>query len=266
MSREEVGTCVSAADRAKLNLQVAYGVSSLFYMFLKTQGVSPAGHPVKAELDRIRKYFGRLKQVGKPPEKRTATVDVDASRRFINAALAGDSVWQNARSTGSASAQRKRAEAGIGRSGPAGAPENSNNAHHGGAAGAQGAGTPAAPSATGGASTGEKSLSGVAGGGGGGGGEGGGGSSHTSKRKLDAAADGDDGWVSKPGGRGKGKRRSGGDGGGGSASGGSAAAAEPQWGDRPRAAVPGETPRATKEAKGITTGKRKKKPERYHSW
>ena len=54
MSRDEVGACISPADRAKLNLQVAYGVTSLFYMFLRTQGVSPATHPVKAELDRIR--------------------------------------------------------------------------------------------------------------------------------------------------------------------------------------------------------------------
>lgn len=54
ISREEVGACVSPADRAKLNLQVAYGMNSLFYMFLRTQGVSPLNHPVKAELERIR--------------------------------------------------------------------------------------------------------------------------------------------------------------------------------------------------------------------
>lgn len=54
MSRDEVGACISPADRAKLNLQVAYGVTSLFYMLLRTQGVSPLKHPVKAELDRIR--------------------------------------------------------------------------------------------------------------------------------------------------------------------------------------------------------------------
>ncbi|CAN0309864.1 unnamed protein product, partial [Hapterophycus canaliculatus] len=124
MSREEVGNCVSAADRAKLSLQVAYGVSSLFYMFLKTQGVSPSSHPVKSELDRIRGYFGRLKRVGQPPEQRSTTVDKEASRRFIDAALSGDSVWQNAKSTDSASAQQKRAAAGIGRSNPAGQPEN----------------------------------------------------------------------------------------------------------------------------------------------
>ncbi|CAM9157829.1 unnamed protein product [Laminaria digitata] len=122
MSREEVGSCVSAADRAKLNLQVAYGVSSLFYMFLRTQGVSPSNHPVKGELERIRGYFGRLKQVGKPPEQRTLKVDTEASRRFINSALASDSVWKNAKSSDPTAAQQKRASVGIGRSVPAGQP------------------------------------------------------------------------------------------------------------------------------------------------
>eukprot|EP00904_Undaria_pinnatifida_P000049 jgi/Undpi1/10044/HiC_scaffold_28.g12498.m1 len=123
MSREEVGSCISAADRAKLNLQVAYGVSSLFYMFLRTQGVSPSTHPVKGELERIRGYFGRLKQVGKPPEQRKLKVDTEASRRFIDSALASDSVWKNAKSSDPKAAQQKRAAAGPGRTVPAGQPE-----------------------------------------------------------------------------------------------------------------------------------------------
>lgn len=45
-------TCMLDLDL--LTAQVAYGVSSLFYMFLRTQGVAPASHPVKAELERIR--------------------------------------------------------------------------------------------------------------------------------------------------------------------------------------------------------------------
>lgn len=45
---------MSPKDAAKHNLQLAYGLTSLYYMFLRTQGVAPANHPVKAELDRIR--------------------------------------------------------------------------------------------------------------------------------------------------------------------------------------------------------------------
>lgn len=62
-----------------------------------------------------RDYFGRLKRVGQPPEQRTLKVDAEASKRFINNALSGDKVWKNA---------NKTADAGIGRSNPAGQPEN----------------------------------------------------------------------------------------------------------------------------------------------
>lgn len=141
MSREEVGSCVSAADRAKLNLQIAYGVSSLFYMFLRTQGVSPSTHPVKGELERIRGYFGRLQQVGKPPEQRTLRVDTEASRRFIDSALASDSVWKNAKSSDPIAAQQTRSAAGVGRSVPAGQPEDpSSNWSNRGSSAAPGSG------------------------------------------------------------------------------------------------------------------------------
>ena len=68
-------------------------------------------------------YFGRLKQVGKPPEQRKLKVDTEASRRFIDSALASDSVWKNAKSSDPKAAQQKRAAAGPGRTVPAGQPE-----------------------------------------------------------------------------------------------------------------------------------------------
>ncbi|CAM9462828.1 unnamed protein product [Choristocarpus tenellus] len=96
MSKDETSSCLAQADRAKLSLTLAYGISSLFYMFLKTQGVSPKDHPVKEELDRIRAYMGRLKTVGAPAKERNLKVDKEASRRFIENALAGDNVWRTA--------------------------------------------------------------------------------------------------------------------------------------------------------------------------
>lgn len=75
-----------------------------------------------------RGYFGRLKAAGKPPEQRTLKVDTAASRRFIDSALSGDKVWKEAqarnRASSSSSATKKTQDAGIGRSGPEGAPEN----------------------------------------------------------------------------------------------------------------------------------------------
>ncbi|CAM9094994.1 unnamed protein product [Pylaiella littoralis] len=277
MSREEVGTCVSAADRAKLNLQVAYGVSSLFYMFLKTQGVSPSTHPVKAELDRIRGYFGRLKQVGKPPEQRTLKVDAEASRRFINAALSSDSVWQNAKGTDPKSAQERRAAAGIGRSNPAGQPEMINNTLE--AAAAAVLGTPAAqdtPAGTTAKKAGrqrhqeqrrrqqqqqqqQESVPGLGGSG--------------SKRKhaaAAAAAAGADGAGSAAGGGAApstvggttGKTSTGGGKGGKVNSGEGPGAAK--WGEGPDA-VPGGSPPAVKKAKG-SGRKNKKKAAGHRSW
>lgn len=71
-----------------------------------------------------RGYFGRLKQMGKPPEQRTLKIDTEASRRFIDSALASDSVWKNAKSSDPTASQQTRAAAGIGRNNPTGQPED----------------------------------------------------------------------------------------------------------------------------------------------
>lgn len=74
-----------------------------------------------------RGYFGRLQKVGKPPEQRTLKIDAEASRRFINSALSGDSVWKDAQAQNrSKSLQGSSSDAGIGRSNPAGQPDNKN--------------------------------------------------------------------------------------------------------------------------------------------
>ncbi|CAM9928826.1 unnamed protein product [Ectocarpus sp. 13 AM-2016] len=254
MSREEVGGCVSAKDRATLNLQVAYGVSSLFYMFLKTQGVSPSTHPVKGELDRIRGYFGRLKNVGKPPEQRTLKVDQDASRRFINAALSGDSVWQNAKGTDPKSAQQKRASAGIGRANPAGQPEDFSAQAAGAAAGAEAPDNTPLPDDVG---TGQQPLLAATPGSKYGG--------KNAKRKLTAGTSSGAAVVAGAtrAGAGAGKKRRSGGGGSSASSGGGPA--EARWGEGPEAAVPGESTPGPKKPKG-KAGKNKKKNSRHNAW
>ena len=48
-------------------------------VYLKTQGVSPANHPVKAELDRVRLYVKKIKVLsGERPGP-----GADAARRFV---------------------------------------------------------------------------------------------------------------------------------------------------------------------------------------
>ncbi len=46
---------------ARLNIVLSFAMTSLFYVFLRTQGVATANHPVKKELARIQSYITKLK-------------------------------------------------------------------------------------------------------------------------------------------------------------------------------------------------------------
>lgn len=52
---------------ARVHLMVAYAVSTLFYMYLKTQGLSPASHPVREELERVKVRRRQLPTASDPP-------------------------------------------------------------------------------------------------------------------------------------------------------------------------------------------------------
>lgn len=54
---------------------MAYGIGSLFYMLLRTQGENPLQHPVKGELDRIKGYVQKAQKV----KERALSVKVVAS-------------------------------------------------------------------------------------------------------------------------------------------------------------------------------------------
>ncbi len=105
----------SSLESARLHLMIAYTVNTLYYILLKTHGVSAAQHPVKGELERVKNYIRKLKwaeqnaQAGasssggggassssdaaagaseRDPEQ--AALNVSAAQRFIAAALRGD--------------------------------------------------------------------------------------------------------------------------------------------------------------------------------
>lgn len=84
-------------ENAKLNLIMAYSINTLYYMFLKTQGLSPQQHPVTEELERVRDYFHKLNTVaGKTkPDQMTLRLNKDAADRFIKHALADVNEDQN---------------------------------------------------------------------------------------------------------------------------------------------------------------------------
>jgi exosome complex protein LRP1 len=75
-------------DRIKYDLLMSYSLNSLFWLYLRTQGVEPSKHDVKSEIDRVREYFAKSKQV---QDRRTIMprIDVAAAQRFIRSGL-----WQ----------------------------------------------------------------------------------------------------------------------------------------------------------------------------
>lgn len=73
-------------EKARLQLTLAHAINALFYMFLKTQGVTPEEHPVTEELRRLELY---LKKVDEAEAKlhgssvRPTSVDVEAAGRLL---------------------------------------------------------------------------------------------------------------------------------------------------------------------------------------
>ncbi|XP_059421543.1 nuclear nucleic acid-binding protein C1D [Carassius carassius] len=72
-------------DQAKLDLMSAYALNSMFWMYLVTQGVNPKDHAIKQELDRIRTYMNKVKEI--TDKRKAARLDKDAASRFVRNAL-----------------------------------------------------------------------------------------------------------------------------------------------------------------------------------
>ena len=66
---------------ARLNIVLAYAMSSLFFMFLRTQGIATAGHPVKKELARIQGYMAKLKTASETARQKKS--NEEAAERLI---------------------------------------------------------------------------------------------------------------------------------------------------------------------------------------
>ncbi|KAL6102233.1 c1d [Pungitius sinensis] len=72
-------------DQAKLDLMSAYTLNSLFWMYLVTHGVNPREHAIKQELERIRTYMNKVKEI--TDRKKAARLDKGAAARFLRSAL-----------------------------------------------------------------------------------------------------------------------------------------------------------------------------------
>ncbi|CAJ1066695.1 nuclear nucleic acid-binding protein C1D [Xyrichtys novacula] len=85
MPRNELQQKLDPLDQAKLDLMSAYTLNSLFWMYLVVQGVNPREHGIKQELERIRTYMNRVKEI--TDKKKAARLDKGAAARFVRNAL-----------------------------------------------------------------------------------------------------------------------------------------------------------------------------------
>ncbi|KAK5604651.1 DNA-binding protein c1d [Crenichthys baileyi] len=85
MSRNDLMQKLDPLDQAKLDLMSVYTLNSLFWMYLVTQGINPREHGIKQELERIRTYMNRVKEI--TDKKKAARLDKGAASRFLRNAL-----------------------------------------------------------------------------------------------------------------------------------------------------------------------------------
>ncbi|KAJ3425919.1 sun-cor steroid hormone receptor co-repressor [Anaeramoeba flamelloides] len=62
-SLPEITENLEPLEQAKLNMSIAYTINSLYFMYLKTQGIDPKNHPVKKELERVKLYIKKIKDI-----------------------------------------------------------------------------------------------------------------------------------------------------------------------------------------------------------
>mmetsp|Transcript_34987 Transcript_34987/g.40913 ORF Transcript_34987/g.40913 Transcript_34987/m.40913 type:complete len:194 (+) Transcript_34987:6-587(+) len=95
-SLQSVSDQISLADNAKLNTALAYLVNSLYYIYMKTNGISFENHKINDEMELIKKYVMKVQEVilvQEDQRKNPMMVDQAAAERMIRAHL-GDSLNQ----------------------------------------------------------------------------------------------------------------------------------------------------------------------------
>ncbi|XP_013917957.1 PREDICTED: nuclear nucleic acid-binding protein C1D isoform X1 [Thamnophis sirtalis] len=85
ISRSELLQKLDPLEQAKVDLVSAYTLNSMFWVYLATQGINPKEHPVKQELERIRTYMNKVREIEE--KKKAARLDKGAASRFLRNAL-----------------------------------------------------------------------------------------------------------------------------------------------------------------------------------
>ncbi|KAJ1883115.1 hypothetical protein GGI16_005277 [Coemansia sp. S142-1] len=89
----EVLPKLSTIQRCELEALVAYSIDTLFWIYLKINGVPAKEHPVMKELQRVQRYIAKInvakntQSTGNDGNGRTMQLDKDAADRFIKNSL-----------------------------------------------------------------------------------------------------------------------------------------------------------------------------------
>lgn len=76
---------LSMEDKIKHDLLIAFALNSLYWMYLRLDGVDPTTHNIKRELDRVKTTMDMAK--GAMAKKNMPRVDKSAAERFVEHAL-----------------------------------------------------------------------------------------------------------------------------------------------------------------------------------
>jgi len=87
---DDVTSALTGVEYAKLNAILSYVLNALFYVNLKILGVSPVDHPVRGELERVKLYIQKVKELAQKEEKPNLRLNVEAAQRFLSSALNQD--------------------------------------------------------------------------------------------------------------------------------------------------------------------------------
>lgn len=75
----------SATDKIEFDIFTAFLTNSLYYVYLRTQGVDTSNHPIMHELQRVKQVMKRWKDV--KDKKNRPVLNKQAAERFIRSGL-----------------------------------------------------------------------------------------------------------------------------------------------------------------------------------
>lgn len=79
---------LSNTEKIKYNLLLSYSLNTLFWMYLRSEGIDPSKHRIKLENERLKRAMVRAKQIS---DKNTLMprINKDAAKRFMR-----NSLWE----------------------------------------------------------------------------------------------------------------------------------------------------------------------------